>query len=160
MKKYLAVFTAAVLSANCYCATSPLEFSTTKMGVSYTITVTNWTVDKRDVPSFEYSYTQMDAKNGVCNYSVSGKATAGFEEDGGKVILDVYNPQNDDGTEGDPILYFSDGDKTITMAANEKKRNQFVTFESKSTTSEFNKHCLNGEKHLTVSFGKGHIPKK
>ncbi len=160
MKKYLALVPITLLSTNCFSAPSPLEYSMTEKGVSYTIMLTNWSVDKRGVPSFDYSYSQKDNKNGVCNYSASGRAVAGFEEDGGKITLDVYNPENADGTEGEPILYYSDGDKTITLPENEKKRSGFVSFESKATAGEFNKHCLNGAKHLTTSFGKGHVLKQ
>lgn len=81
-------------------------------GVEHSLQVSQYQLDKRGIPSFDYVYEQ---RAGGCRFSVTGHAVAGFDESRGKPELEVYNLQDDDGKELPPILAYYDDASTFTL---------------------------------------------
>jgi hypothetical protein len=69
------------------------------------LTISNWHVDKRGVPSFDYGYRQTGPG---CNYQRDGHAEAGYGINGETVELEIYNAQDANGKDGEPIGIFHD----------------------------------------------------
>lgn len=82
-------------------------------GVEHTLALSHWQVDRKGLPSFDYSYRQQA---GACNFRLDGKVVAGFDEQGGKVELEVFNPQGDDGKELPQVLMFYDDVLTLSLS--------------------------------------------
>jgi len=77
-----------------------------KDGLTHTLVLSQWKKDGRGVPSFEYVYEQ---RAGTCLFRLAGHATAGFQEEGGVLTFDVFNPEDEHGKELPQILMFYDG---------------------------------------------------
>lgn len=102
-----------VLSALLLCAASAqafdgeVKFTTTeKGGLTHTLVLSQWKKDGRGVPSFDYAYEQ---RAGTCRFSLAGRATAGFEEEGGVLTFDIFNPQDEHGKELQILMYYDGG---------------------------------------------------
>lgn len=102
-----------VLSALLLCAASAqafdgeVKFTTTeKGGLTHTLVLNQWKKDGRGVPSFDYSYEQ---RAGTCRFSLAGHATAGFEEEGGVLTFDIFNPEDEHGKEQQILMYYDGG---------------------------------------------------
>ncbi|AMP17376.1 hypothetical protein [Collimonas pratensis] len=130
-----------------------MQFINTKSGVEQTIQLSKWSVDSRGVPSFDYAYSQKTAS---CKYEMSGRAIAGFEEDGKKVDLEIYNPQDAQGNEMEQILAFHDDSVTLTLPVKEKNQGKLVTFEAALAADARRKSCVKNAENLTVVFKKTH----
>lgn len=104
------------------------------------LTITHWQVDKRGVPSFDYRYTQAGTG---CAYARAGHAVAGFDESGGQVELEVYNPQDATGKEGDPIGTFYDEANGVvfSMPVQAKAKAFWVSFEDARMKQTLGKKC-------------------
>lgn len=88
------------------------RFKLNSGGVEHSLQVSQYKVDKKGVPSFDYVYEQ---RAGSCRFSVTGHAVAGFEESKGKVELEIFNPQGDDGKALPQILVYYDDTSTFTL---------------------------------------------
>lgn len=84
-------------------------------GVEHSLRVSQYKVDNKGVPSFDYVYEQ---KAGSCRFSVTGHAVAGFDESRGKVELEVFNLQDDDGKALPQVLVYYDDASTFTLPYN------------------------------------------
>jgi hypothetical protein len=105
-----------------------LHFVDKHAGVSHDLRIANLKADARGVPSFDYTYRQQGAG---CAISLAGKAIAGHAEAGGKVELEVYNPQGSNGKEMPPILALHDGETNFTVARKDMLAPQWITFDTK-----------------------------
>jgi hypothetical protein len=88
------------------------KFSKTVAGVGHTLTLSNWTLDTRGIPSFDYVYQQHTTS---CQFQLAGRVDGITEERDGKTMLEVYNPQNDDGSAATQVTMFFDDTVTITL---------------------------------------------
>lgn len=82
---------------------APVALTVQEGAVTRTLSLQEWRIDKRGVPSFDYHYRQ---RGPGCDYQRDGRAVAGFEDLGSKVELEVFNPEGEDGKEGVPIMVF------------------------------------------------------
>jgi hypothetical protein len=107
-----------VLCALAMCSGSGQAFEgapkliTKASGIEQVLTLNHWTIDGRGVPSFDYVYEQ---RAGGCPVKLAGHAVAGYDEQEGKVELEVYNPEDDNGKELAQILMFYDRDVIMTL---------------------------------------------
>jgi hypothetical protein len=83
----------------------PVKLSARDAAASRQLTITAWRVDKRGVPSFDYSYSQVGRG---CEYRRVGHAQASFTVYQGILTLDIYNPQDENGKESEQIGLFED----------------------------------------------------
>lgn len=88
------------------------SFSKTVAGVAHTLTLSHWTLDAKGIPSFDYVYQQHTTS---CQFRLAGRVDAITEERDGKTMVEVYNPQNDDGSAATQVLMFYDDTVTITL---------------------------------------------
>lgn len=104
------------------------------------LAITHWQVDKRGVPSFDYRYSQAGPG---CAYARAGHAVAGFDESGGRVELEVYNPQDANGKEGDPIGTFYDAANGVvfSMPVQAKAKAFWVSFDDARMKRTLGKTC-------------------
>lgn len=129
----------------------PLVFKEQRAGVSHSLQIKNLKMDARGVPSFEYAYVQQGAG---CRYAISGKAVAGFEEAGGKIELEVYNPEGPGGKETGPILAFHDGEVNFTVARKEPLHPKSVSFDTMLDDAARSKNCNKKADRLEILFKK------
>ncbi|KGF78882.1 hypothetical protein IA69_27630 [Massilia sp. JS1662] len=66
----------------------------------------------KGVPSFDYVYQQHTTS---CQFRLAGHVDGITEERDGKTMLEVYNPQKDDGSPATPVVMFYDDTVTITL---------------------------------------------
>jgi len=112
------------------------RFKLNAAGVEHTLQVSQYKLDKKGVPSFDYVYEQHA---GSCRFTMSGHAVAGFEESKGKIQLEVFNPQGDDGKELPQILvYYTDG-ATFTLPYKGKLKQ--VSFDGTLTPGQLKSSC-------------------
>jgi hypothetical protein len=109
-------------------------------GVTRSISMSNWHVDKRGVPSFDYRYKQSGPG---CDYERAGHAVAGFEQTSKGVQLEVYNSEGDDGKQGESIATFYDQNNTVILSLPVVKKGQpaWVSFEDTVMKSKMPKKC-------------------
>ncbi|NKI71267.1 hypothetical protein GN109_17730 [Collimonas pratensis] len=153
MKKIILFLSFVTLSSGAYSFQGTVQISNSESGVERTIQLSKWRVDSKGVPSFNYVYGEKTAS---CKYEIAGRAIAGFEEDGKKVDLEVYNPQDAQGNEMAQILAFHDDSVTLTLPVKEKNQGNVVTFEAALSTDARRKSCVKNTDHLTVVFKKAH----
>lgn len=125
------------------------KYVTKNAGVEHTLALSHWQVDAKGVPSFDYTYQQQA---GSCRFKLEGHVVAGFEEQGGKVELEVFNPEDDNGKELPQVLMFYDD--TLTMSLPLKGEPRRVGLSSTRMTEAQRAHsCGPGAKErLAVSF--------
>ena len=128
-----------------------LDFVEKRAGVSHTLHITNLKMDPKGVPSFDYAYLQEGAG---CRYALSGKAVAGYDEVGGKVELEVYNPQDANGKEGEQILALHDGEVNFTVARKDPLHPKSVSFDTMLDKAARAKNCNKKADRLEVLFKK------
>lgn len=120
--------------------------------ITRTLELTQWQVDKRGVPTFDYRYKQSGPN---CAYAREGHAIARFDENGDSVELVVFNPQDANGKDAPPITLFNDRDDTAVVfevpQATQRKLDwvSFSDHKMKKTTS---KACGFTEKNSSVMF--------
>jgi hypothetical protein len=153
MKKIILLLSFVALSGGAYSFQGTVQISNSKSGVEHSIQLSKWHVDSKGVPSFNYVYSQKTAS---CKYEMSGRAIAGFEEDGKKVDLEVYNPQDAQGNEMEQILAFHDDSVTLTIPVKEKNQGKLVTFEAALSADARRKSCVKNAENLTVVFKNSH----
>ncbi|MYM94005.1 hypothetical protein [Duganella vulcania] len=112
------------------------SFTAKRAGIEHTLKLSQWKVDGKGVPSFDYVYEQQAAG---CRLKVVGRATAGFEEKGGKVVLDVFNPEDGKGKALPQILMFYDDTVTLTLPL--KGTLQQVSFDDELTDAQLRGSC-------------------
>lgn len=140
MKKNF-LFAAALCAAACaHAFPGTVNLSKTEGTVRRTLTLSKWSVDKRGVPSFDYRYRQSGP---TCDYERTGRATAGFEDNGDHVELQVYSGQDEHGKEGPPltIFYDHDDDVVLSLPTSEKSSHLWVSFEDAAMKKKFPKQC-------------------
>lgn len=105
-----------------------------------TLALSNWSVDKRGVPSFDYLYSQSGPE---CAYERSGHAIAGFDDNGGEIELQVYSGEDDQGKEGPPLTLFYDHDDDVifSMSAPTKPGHLWVSFQDAVMKKKFAQRC-------------------
>jgi len=136
------MFQKAVFSALLLCSAASQafdgtpSFTTREGGVEHTLKLSQWKVDAKGLPSFDYVYEQQA---GACHFKVAGHATAGFEERGGKVQLDVFNPEDGKGKELAQILMFYDDAVTMTLPLKGALRQ--VSFDDELTAAQQRASC-------------------
>lgn len=105
-------------------------------GVEHTLKLSQWKLDPKGVPSFDYVYEQQE---GGCHFKLAGHAVAGFEERGGKVQLDVFNPEDGKGRALDQILMFYDDAVTMTLPLKGAPRQ--VSFDNELSAQQRRASC-------------------
>jgi hypothetical protein len=122
-------------------------FTLQKDGVEHTLQLSARKVDGKGVPSFDYVYEQHA---GACRFSLTGHAVAGFQEKGGKVELDVFNPEDAQGRELPQILAFYDNAVTMTLPLKGALRQ--VTFNDQLNAEQQRASCGKKEAKLSLLF--------
>ncbi|MQA40801.1 hypothetical protein [Rugamonas aquatica] len=112
------------------------SFTTKRAGVEHTLKLSQWKVDAKGVPSFDYVYEQQA---GACRFKVAGHAIAGFEEKGGKAVLEVFNPEDGKGKAMPPILMFYD--EAVTLVLPLKGALQQVSFDDELSDAQLRGSC-------------------
>jgi len=112
------------------------RFKLNAAGVEHSLQVSAYKVDKKGVPSFDYVYEQHA---GACHFSLSGHAVAGFEENKGKVELEIFNPQGDDGKALPQILVYYDDAATFTLPY--KGALKQVSFDGTLSAEQLKRSC-------------------
>lgn len=130
-------------------AAADLHFAEKLGGVSHDLRITNLKADARGVPSFDYTYHQQGQG---CAFALAGKAGAGYDDAGGKVELEVYNPQGSDGKEMPPILAFHDGEATFTVPRKDMLAPKWITFDVVLNGAARAKHCDRKAGRVEVMF--------
>lgn len=124
------------LSLNVGAIEGDTRFRITSGGVEHSLQVSQYQVDKKGVPSFDYVYEQ---RAGSCRFSVAGHAVAGFDDSKGKVELEVHNLQDDDGKALPPILVYYDDASTFTLPY--KGAPQQVSFDRTLSPEQLKRSC-------------------
>ncbi|MQA19867.1 hypothetical protein [Rugamonas rivuli] len=112
------------------------SFSTKRAGVEHTLKLSRWKVNAKGVPSFDYVYEQQA---GACRFKVAGHAIAGFDESGGEVVLDVFNPEDGKGKAMPQILVFYD--EAVTMVLPLKGAVREVSFDDELSDAQLRSSC-------------------
>jgi hypothetical protein len=130
-------------------AAADLHFAEKLGGVSHDLRIVNLKADARGVPSFDYTYHQQGQG---CAFTLAGKAVAGYDDAGGKVELEVYNPQGSDGKETPPILSFHDGEANFTVARKDMLTPKWITFDAMLDGASRAEHCDRKADRVEVLF--------
>lgn len=131
------IFAALLLCSSLGQAFDGAPSYTVKRGaVEHTLKLSQWKVDGKGVPSFDYVYEQQA---GACHFKVAGHAIAGFEENGGKVELDVFNPEDGKGKAMPQILIFYDDAVALTLPY--KGAPVQVSFDDELTDAQLRGSC-------------------
>ncbi|WEF30827.1 hypothetical protein [Pseudoduganella chitinolytica] len=119
--------------------------------VTRSLSVSNWKVDGRGVPSFDFRFNQT---GGGCDYRREGRAVAGFDVNDGKVELQVYSGQDDSGNEGPQmlILYANDEDVVFSMPAQAKGKPGWMTFQDAVMRKSVPKKCGFTERGSSIRY--------
>lgn len=158
------IFTNRALLLGALCAAAqaqaaspaPLELALKEGAVSRSLSLQNWRTDRRGVPSFDYHYRQSGPD---CDYQRDGRAVAGFEENGDKVELEVFNPEGGGGKQAAPILVLYDADSSVIfsmpvpLASGGRSRQVWVSFED-ARMKKLPKKCGHGGRGEAVMFRK------
>lgn len=126
-----------------------LHFAEKLGGVSHDLRIANLKTDTRGIPSFDYTYRQQGSG---CTYTQAGKAVAGYDDAGGKVELEVYNPQGADGKATPPILAFHDGEANFTVARKEMLVPKWITFDTMLDDAARAKQCDKKADRIEIMF--------
>ena len=117
-----------------------------------TLAVSNWQVDKRGVPSFDFRFSQS---GGGCDYQRSGHAIAGFEEGDGKVELEIYSGQDEHGKESAPLMILYAHDNTVILSTPVRQNKAlWMSFEDERMRQTVPKHCGYTERGSSLMFRK------
>lgn len=140
MKKIFLFLVVAFASACAHAFPGTITLSKTEGAIKRTLTMSKWSVDKRGVPAFDYRYSQSGPK---CDYERTGHATAGFEDNGDHVELQVYSGQDEHGKEGPAltIFYDHDDDVVFSMPTTANAAHIWVSFEDAQMKKKFPKQC-------------------
>jgi hypothetical protein len=120
--------------------------------VKRSLSISNWHVDKRGVPSFDFAFSQA---GGGCEYQRKGHAIAGFDEADGHVELEIYAGEDDHGKEGPRmmIFYANNNDVVLSMPVQQNKVSS-VTFEDKLMRNTVAKKCGYTERGTSIELRK------
>lgn len=151
MKKIIFFWAVFSISSVSLAFQGDLQFKRTTGGVAHSAKLSNWRVDKKGVPSFDYVYEQSGPG---CGYRSEGKAIAGFDEYKGKIELEIYNPEDAKGRETGQILIFYNNDISMTLQLKESMQNMSFSFVNILNKDELARSCLKKTERLSVSFGK------
>lgn len=126
-----------------------LHFAEKLGGVSHDLRIANLKADTRGIPSFDYAYRQQGPG---CSYTLAGKAVAGYDDAGGKVELEVYNPQGADGKATPSILAFHDGEANFTVFRKETLAPKWITFDTMLDDATRAKQCDKKANRIEIVF--------
>jgi hypothetical protein len=126
-----------------------LHFAEKHAGVNHDLRIANLKADARGIPSFDYTYRQQGPG---CTYTLAGKAVAGHDDAGGKVELEVYNPQGADGKETPPILAFHDGEANFTVARKDMLAPTWITFDTMLDDAARANNCNKKADRIEIMF--------
>jgi len=119
-----------------------------KDGLTHTLVLSQWKKDGRGVPSFDYEYEQ---RAGTCRFRLTGHAIADFQEEGGVLKFDVFNPEDEHGKEMPPILTY--GGNGVSFSLPEKGPVREVGLAHKLKPDELASFCGSKDtKKLRVAF--------
>ena len=152
MKKILLVSLFLCLPACVQAFTGNVKMTRKDGAITRSLEVSQWQVDQRGVPTFDYRYKQVGPN---CNYTREGHAIARFEENGGSVELVVLNPQDANGNDGPPITFFTDRvDTAVVFEVPQATKRKFdwVSFSDRQMKKSMAKQCGFTEKNATVMF--------
>lgn len=120
--------------------------------VTRALSVSNWQVDKRGVPSFDFRFSQS---GGGCDYQRSGHAVAGFDEYAGKAELEIYRGQDDRGRESPPMMILYAYDNTVIFSAPVRRDKAFwMSFSDTQMRKVLPKTCGGTERGSSFMFRK------
>jgi len=120
--------------------------------VTRTLSVSNWQVDKRGVPSFDFRFSQS---GGGCDYQRSGHAVAGFEEGDGKAELEIYSGQDEQGRETAPLMILYAYDSTVIFSTPVRQNRAFwMSFQDERIRRSVPKRCGYTERGSALMFRK------
>jgi hypothetical protein len=88
------------------------KLKTKRGGVEHAVLLSNWHVDAKGVPSFDYVYEQH---GGACHFRLAGHAEAMVEEVRGKIELVVFNPQDGKGRSMPQTVAYDSDDVTFSL---------------------------------------------
>ena len=126
-----------------------LHFAEKLGGVSHDLRIATLKAETPGIPSFDYTYRQQGPG---CTYTLAGKAVAGYDDAGGKVELEVYNPQGADGKATPPILAFHDGEANFTVARKEMLAPKWITFDTMLDDATRAKQCDKKADRIEIMF--------
>jgi len=120
--------------------------------VARTLSVSNWKVNQRGVPSFDFRFSQT---GGGCDYARSGHAVAGFEEEDGKAELEIYSGQDDNGREGPQMLTLYAHDNAVVFSTPvQQNRALRMSFQDEQMRKAVPKKCGYTERGSSIQFRK------
>ncbi len=153
MKKIYLLSAFLMLSSAAHSFPGTIDFTQSKAGVEHAITLKNWHVDKRGVPSFDYFYSQ---KKAACEYKVEGHAIAGFVENGKKAELEVLNMENQKTHKEEQVLVLYDNDNAVNFALplEDAQQKHSVNFYADLTKNARKKDCANKTDEINIFFKK------
>ncbi|WEF30828.1 hypothetical protein [Pseudoduganella chitinolytica] len=107
--------------------------------IQRSLSVSNWTVDARGVPSFDFRFSQTGSG---CDYRREGHAIAGFDINDGRVELQVYSGQDEHGREGPQLLllYANANEVAFTMPFKQNKMT-WIAFDDERMSTAVAKKC-------------------
>jgi hypothetical protein len=129
-----------VASASVQDFSFPIKVVARDAAASRQLTITAWRVDKRGVPSFDYSYSQAGPG---CNYRRVGHAQADFSTYGGTIELEIHNPQDANGNDWPPIGFYHDvaDDVEFSMPVEGKEKAFWVSFDDPQMKKSLGAKC-------------------
>jgi hypothetical protein len=149
MKKVLALACLLTLSSVAHAFKGELSFTKSQANVEHSLKLSNWRVNKKGIPSFDYSYSQTGPG---CEFRASGNIVAGFDEYDGKIELQIYNPEDERGRETGQVLLFNDDATNFTLPYKESRQAGSVGFGRTLTADEQKKSCQKKSDRLSVHF--------
>ena len=153
LTKFLPISLALLLAAcgASIASAAPLQFVEQRGAISHTLLVDNLKKDAKGVPSFDYTYTQQ---SGSCKYVLSGKAVAGHEEVGGKIELEIYNPEGPNGKQAPAIMTFYAGEDNFTLPVKDVLKPRSVTYLKLLDAAARAKSCDKKADRIEIVFTK------
>lgn len=151
MKKSLLTFVLCGAAGAALAFTGTVDMKRQDGAITRTLSVSNWKVDARGVPSFDFRFSQT---GGGCDYRREGHAVAGFDMNGDKAELEIYSGQYDNGKEGPPMLflYAADSDVNFSMPAEAKAKLPWITFQDTVMRKTVAKKCGYTERGSAIRF--------
>jgi hypothetical protein len=152
MKRTLISFVLLCAAGAAMAFSGTVEMAQHDGAITRTLGVSNWRVDQRGVPSFDFRFRQS---GGGCNYQRSGHAVAGFEEGDGKAELEIYSGQDEHGRESPPMLILYAYDSTVIFSMPVRQNKEFwMSFQDERMRKSLPKRCGYTERGAALMFRK------
>lgn len=152
MKKILLSFVPLCAAGAAMAFSGTVDMVRRDGAVTRTLSVTNWQVDKRGVPSFDFRFSQS---GGGCDYRRSGHAVAGVEEYDGKTEVEIYRGQDDRGRESPPMMILYAFDNAVIFSTPVRQDKAFwMSFSDQRMRNVVPKRCGYTERGASLMFRK------